>query len=240
MATVSPTDDEVATVLRAFLLSILPTGVEVIQGQLNRVAEPVSDDFVVFWPIRRPRLATNSDDYADAVFTGSIASLVLTITSVLRGVMRNGATVFGNGVAAGTRVTSFGTGTGGVGTYNINPTQTVASRTLSAGVQTIMQETEIVMQLDVHGPTSADNAQTISTLFRDAYAVEFFASLSSSVSPLYADSPKQLPFLNGEEQQENRWIIEAVMQADEVITVPQQFADVVEVDLVNVEATYPA
>ena len=64
--------------------------------------------------------------------TGSISGTVLTITAVSSGALLNGGSI-GNtvgGVSAGTVITSFGTGTGGIGTYNINNSQTVASSTI--------------------------------------------------------------------------------------------------------------
>jgi hypothetical protein len=64
-ATISLTDSAVLTVLRTFLLGILPTGTPVIRGQDNRVPEPESSDFCVMTPIMRTRLATNCDRYAD-------------------------------------------------------------------------------------------------------------------------------------------------------------------------------
>jgi hypothetical protein len=44
--------------LRALILTVIP-GVEVVQGQANYVVEPAGPDFIVFWPLRRERLATN-------------------------------------------------------------------------------------------------------------------------------------------------------------------------------------
>ena len=48
-----PAQTDVFTALRSFLLGVLPNGVEVIKGQVNRVAEPQGSDFVVFWPLRQ-------------------------------------------------------------------------------------------------------------------------------------------------------------------------------------------
>ena len=56
---VTPTEDDVLTILRTFILSIVPAGVEVIQGQVNRVPEPLGDDFIVMTPVNRNRLSTN-------------------------------------------------------------------------------------------------------------------------------------------------------------------------------------
>jgi hypothetical protein len=171
----APTQSGVLTALRAFLRSILPTGVEVIQAQDNRVPEPKGDDFVTMTPILQGRLSTN------------------------------------------------------VHTYDV-----------AAGTQNILQPTKVTVQLDVHGPNSADNAQTISTLFRDDYAVRFFAASGADVAPFYADDPKQMPFTNEQQQVENRWVVDAVMQANQAIAgIPQQFADQLDVSVIDVQATYP-
>lgn len=53
------------TVLRSFLLSIMPIGTEVLQGLDNRVPEPASEDFVLMTEILRERLATNEVSYDD-------------------------------------------------------------------------------------------------------------------------------------------------------------------------------
>lgn len=45
-------------------------------------------------------------------------------------------TVTGSGVAAGTVITSLGTGTGGAGTYNVNLTQTVGSEAINSQTNT--------------------------------------------------------------------------------------------------------
>lgn len=62
----SITEDDILTALRTFLLSVLPTGIEVIQGQDNRVPEPKGPDFVVMTPMSRARLATNTDSWTGA------------------------------------------------------------------------------------------------------------------------------------------------------------------------------
>lgn len=56
--TVSITQDQVFVAVRAFLLTIVPPGVEVVQGQVNRVPAPPGDTYLAFWPTWRKRLAT--------------------------------------------------------------------------------------------------------------------------------------------------------------------------------------
>ena len=46
--------------------------------------------------------------------------------------MGPGQTISGSGVASGTQITAFGTGTGGAGTYTVNNSQTVASKAMTA------------------------------------------------------------------------------------------------------------
>lgn len=244
MATIAPTQSDVLTALKAFLGAVLPAGVDVIAGVVNRVAEPKSPGFVTMIPIRIVRLRTNIDSAADVRFTGSIAGGILTVSAVDFGTIAIGATVFGTAVAANTKITALGTGTGGVGTYTVSPSQTVASRVLASGARAVEQGAEVVVQLDFHTAdgTAADLAQTASTLLRDPYGVDFFAALappSNGVVPLYADDPKYVPFLNAEQQYEQRWMLEAHFQINQVATVPAQYADVVEVAVVDVDATYP-
>jgi len=67
-----------------------------------------------------------------AVVTGSVATTVLTVTAVTSGALTVGATINGTGITAGTTISSFGTGTGGVGTYNLSNSMTASSTTITA------------------------------------------------------------------------------------------------------------
>ena len=67
-----------------------------------------------------------------AVFLGYMSGTTLTVTSVTSGVLVVGQTITGSAgfpVTAGTTITALGTGTGGVGTYTINNSQTVGGTT---------------------------------------------------------------------------------------------------------------
>jgi len=233
------TESQTFAALRSFLLSILPAGIEVVRGQDNRVPEPEGSDFVVMTPILRERLETNVDTYSDTAFIGSISGATLTVTSVSLGAIAAGAQLLGNNLAGNTVVTALGTGAGGIGTYTVSPSQAVASQVIAAGTQMLLQPTKVTIQLDVHGPNSGDNTQIISTTWRDEYAVDQFATSGVDVTPLYASEPRQVPFMNAEQQFENRWTIDVVMQANQVVTVPQQFASALNVELIEVDATYP-
>lgn len=239
----SPTDDEVFAALRDFLIAIVPAGCDVIQGQPNRVPEPTTENFVVMTPRSRPRLSTNVDTYRDVAFTASIAAAAMTVTAVQFGKIGLGNQVFGVGVAANTTIASQTSGPpGGAGVYVVAPEQTVASRRMAAGALDIQQSTEVVVQLDAHGPISADVAQTITTLMRSPWGVDKFEELNPGcgVALLYADDPKQLPFSNDQQQQESRWMVEAHLQVKPTITVSQQFAAAAVVGLAEVDERYPA
>ena len=64
----------------------------------------------------------------------SISTTVLTVGGTVTGTFSVGMILTGTGVTAGTYITSFGTGTGGAGTYNVNVSQTVASTTITGSI----------------------------------------------------------------------------------------------------------
>lgn len=234
----TPTQDNIFSALRGFLSAILPP-MPLRQGQQNRVSEPKEKDFCVFWLINSPRIATNIDDCIDGVFTGTIADDLMTIATVnpnFTEPLRVGSTIFGVNVEDGTVITELGSGTGGVGTYTVSPGgQTVGIQTLAAGIENLTQAFDYTVQIDVHGPNAINNANTITTLFRDERGVELFQGSGFPVEPLYADDPLQIPFQNAEQQWETRQVITAHMQVNFTVTLPQQFADQVVVDLINVD-----
>jgi len=102
----------------------------------------------------------------------------------------------------------------------------------------IQQSVQLAMQLDCYGPASGDWATILSTVFRSEYAVD--ALDPSGVVPLYTDAPRFGTLVAGEEQYERRWIVEAQLQYNPVVSTPQQFANVVDPPgLINVDASYP-
>ena len=229
-ATVSLTQTGIFTALVGALGSFGLTSaaggaVPVIRGQVNRVPEPAGADFVVLWPLMRDRLAVNIDDWADTQITGSLAAQVLTVTAAVPGVLYAGQTIYGSGVPTGLQIVAQTGGTpGGIGTYSTNAAASVASTILFCGTLSKMQETEVTIQADVHGPAAADNSARIATLFRDQFGVDAFAAQGVALAPLYTSDPRQMPFDNGEQQVEERWIIDLVMQANVTITTTGQFA----------------
>ena len=69
---------------------------------------------------------------SNAIFTGSISGTTLTVTSVSSGTIAANQSLSGFGVTSETVITALGSGTGGVGTYTVNLSQTVASTTLNS------------------------------------------------------------------------------------------------------------
>jgi len=66
-----------------------------------------------------------------AAFTGAISGSTLTVNNLSSGTISVNATLVGSGLQSGTIVTSYLTGTGGVGTYTVNNAQTVSSESMS-------------------------------------------------------------------------------------------------------------
>lgn len=237
-----PNEFDVFASLRAFLVANLPTGVDVIKAQVNKVPEPSGDNYVVMTPLRKTRLETNIDEYADVLFQGTTSGTTLLVESVFYGELALGSVIFGVDMPDGTYVTAFGSGSGSVGSYTLSKSSSLSSRHLAAGTQKMTQPIEYAIQLDVHGPNSADNVHRISTVFRDEYATAAFAAMGTNgdLQPLYADDPRQMPFINDQKQYEDRWILEACLQVNQaVVNIPQQFFDQVQVGLIEVDSHYP-
>jgi hypothetical protein len=172
--TVTPTLQGVYTLLRAFVLGVVPAGVPVVQGLGNRVPmPPPSPGFVC---------------------------MTATLLMPLR-----------------------------------TPVELWDTTDLDPVTMDIEQGTQIRVQLDCYGAASADWAIQLATLLRTDYACRALAP----VAPLYADNPIQAPLTNGEEQYEQRWIVGANLQYNPVVSIPMQFADTAEVDLINVDERYP-
>ena len=234
-ATISFTEADLFTALRGLLLQIVPAGTEVIRAQVNRVPPPRPSNYIVMTQVLRTRLSMNIDEVFDVIFTGSITDGVLTVTDIASWDIRVGAEVAGAGVVLGTTITGPLSET----TYSISPAQTVPSSTLYAGYKTAIAATQFDIQLDIHGPASAQTAAIIATLFRDEYATQYFENSGIDAHPLYTSEPRQMPFINGEAQYEERWSLDLSFHVNQVVQVPQQFADQLDADFISVDAVFP-
>lgn len=74
---------------------------------------------------------------AQTSITASISTTVLTVTIVSSGTLAVGQEVRGAGVTVGTQIASFGTGTGGTGTYNLTVGSTVSSEAMTTNTPTV-------------------------------------------------------------------------------------------------------
>jgi hypothetical protein len=213
-------------------------------GSNVRIPEPIAGDFVVMSSLRSTRLETNETTFSDNICVASITGTTMTVTAVSRGALAPGQLVIdynypSGHIAINTTIVSQLTGTpGGTGTYQVNASQSLASETLYAGTRSDQVGTEWVAQLDVHGPNSLNNVNTIDALFRSEWGVNFFADTGFWIAPLHADTAGQMPFENAESEIEYRWVMEAHLEIVPIVTTPQQFADHVTVKTVEASAIY--
>lgn len=87
-----------------------------------------------------------------ASFTGSISTTTLTVSAIASGAIFVGQTITGTGVTTGTVVTAFVGGSGGIGTYTVNNSQTVSSTTMTGAAAALAPT-----------PPTGDNTTKIAT-----------------------------------------------------------------------------
>ena len=245
-ATLFPTESYEFTALRSFLLGILPSGVDIIQGQVNRVAQPSSPDYIVYWPLRQSRLSTNIVETYDNQFMGSISGSTLVVAEpvLFSSPLSSGMLLTDGSVGAIAANTVLGDqvsgSAGGTGTYLVSPAQNLTAEMVYAGQRTDLTPTDYVVQCDVHGPNGADNARRIEGLFRSEYATQTFTDNdpTESVVPLYCDEIKQVPFINDSRQYENRYTLDLHLQINPVVGTPQDFTTEIDVTAIPADIVY--
>lgn len=120
--------------------------------------------------------------------TGSISGTTLTITvAPTTGSFAIGQPIYGTGVTAGTLITARGTGTGGVGTYTVSASQTVASTTISGGGEVVLFKTNT-------NPTSATSYRATFGNATTYNSINIFAIAGYSMK---YDASKYVPFSSG-------------------------------------------
>jgi hypothetical protein len=238
----SITQQQIFDALGALLTALLPQlQGKIVEGQVNRVASLLGD-YIEMWPLSFPRLGTNYDTPVDCKFVASITpnaggqNSTMAVSAVEIGQLDIESIVFGPGVAPGTVIIS-GPENGGSGNYVVSLSQSVPARIMSAGVIETATSTEVIIQCDVHGKCSGDNAQVISQGIRSAFAVDQMSG--TGVTPLYSDDPRQSPFETAAKQFENRWTIDVHLQVTPVISTPQEFSDSTTITLVDVDVQFP-
>jgi hypothetical protein len=145
-------------VVGPYVYVLTSTLVPTVVGQLNTNSGRVSitdNGLNVYIVDGSSRYTWRISNPANAVFTGSISGTTLTVTLLKSGSLAVGQSLLGIGVLNETVITALGTGTGGLGTYTINNTQTVASEQMnSSAVAAIITASMSGYTLTVTGVTS--------------------------------------------------------------------------------------
>ncbi|MFJ3048511.1 LIC_12616 family protein [Herbaspirillum chlorophenolicum] len=105
--------------------------------------------------------------------------------------------------------------------------------------QTNQQSMQWTAQIDCYGESANDVAAMLVAMTRTPYAAERFATGGLGIQPLYASDPRQLSFVTGESEYQPRWTFELSLQYNPQVTVPQQFADELDLGLINVDVEFP-
>lgn len=244
LPTLSLTEAQGFTAIRSFLTAILPPGTAIVRAQVNRVPQPAGSNYVVMTQLFQERLATNQTAYYDNVVVGSIAGTTLTVTAITQGALAPGELLIDGvwptmNLAVGTVIVKQLTGTtGSTGTYQVNISQAVSSETMYAGVRADLAPERWTVQCDVYGPSSGDNARVIDTLFRSEYATDAFASYGYDITPLFNETPRQMPLTDAEQQYETRWTLDLQLQFNAIVSTAQQFATAIEIETVEAAVIY--
>lgn len=149
-----------------------------------------------------------------AAFNGQTATNVLTVNSVTSGALNVGDIITGAGLPANTKIATFGSGTGGTGTYNLSTTPgTIAAEGMTTQSQVITGITNLPTNLvtgagaayamasgsiltDVQGliPTNTTAvSSTATTITMSAYATANSSSADSISYTVPGDFPMNRP-----------------------------------------------
>ena len=127
--------DILVAVCGPYVYALTSTYTTTMVGQLNTTTGIVgiTDNGVnVYIVDGQNRYTWRISSPSAAVFTGSISGTTLTVTAITNGTIAINQALFGVNVTQATVITALGTGTGGVGTYTINQSQTVASTQMNS------------------------------------------------------------------------------------------------------------
>jgi hypothetical protein len=89
---------------------------------------------------------------------------------------------------------------------------------------------QINIQVDFYGPSSGDQCKAVKTVYRTPYAP---AQFPDGIKPLYCSDGIQAPLTTAEQQYEARWTITASLQYNPVVTIPQQSAKYLAVNILE-------
>ena len=121
-----------------------------------------------------------------ASFTGAIAGTTLTVSAIGSGSLVIGQTITGGTTSGGTIITALGTGTGGVGTYTVNNSQTVTSGAMTATGPTYTEGVDYLLNRSM-GALKALSTGTIpansTVLLTSAYNAISGSRISGATTP---------------------------------------------------------
>lgn len=97
-----------------------------------------------------------------------------------------------------------------------------------------LRTTTYCYQVDCYGPEGPDLSNVVAIAWRTMWACDYFQGTLETptpgaplpATPLYADEPQQLNMVNGELQYEQRFMCKLYLQANQYISLPQDFFDV--------------
>jgi hypothetical protein len=118
--------------------------------------------------------------------TADISGTTLTVSAVTSGTIAVGDLVYGAGIQPYTRVTALGTGTGGIGTYTVSVSQTVASTTVygtTAYANTLIRVTNTDTTELAGQPTGALQFYTSDASTPTAGVGAYVAAIAESATP---------------------------------------------------------
>jgi len=153
--------DILVAVCGPYVYALTSTYTTTMVGQLNTTTGIVgiTDNGVnVYIVDGQNRYTWRISSPSAAVFTGSISGTTLTVTEITNGTIAINQALFGVNVTQATVITALGTGTGGVGTYTVNQSQSVASTQMNSAT------VGAVVTGDISGTTLTVSAVTSGTL----------------------------------------------------------------------------
>ena len=109
----------------------------------------------------------------------------------------------------------------------------------SAGAAKHSRSTQWRCQIDIYGERSHDLATIVATLWRSTYGCDDLAQRLPGFQPLYSSEPRQMNFTNSEGNYEPRYTLDLISNFRPIVTVPQSFATRFDLQLVEVDSTYP-
>ena len=113
------------------------------------------------------------------------------------------------------------------------------SGTYTPTTREVCEPVMLGMQLGVFGAEAGGYVQTITALWRDPQAVDFFAGLPFQLAPLDVSAPTQSGFRDGAHQYEDNWNVTLHMQVTFQMSISQDFATTLSVIALSADATDP-